>query len=94
MLMGMSRSESARFAFLLAVPVITGAGLKKFLELLTSDQVIVWSTVAGGAVVAFFSGLIAIHFMISFVRTHTLWPFIWYRVILAAFVLFVVYFGG
>jgi len=93
MLMGLTRSEAARFAFLLAVPVITGAGLKKLLELLTSDEVIVWSTIAGGAIVAFVSGLIAIHFMITFVKRHTLWPFIWYRIILAALVLFVVYLG-
>jgi len=94
MLLGLSRSEAARFAFLLAVPVITGAGMKKFLELLTSDSTIVWSAVAGGAITAFLSGLVAIHFMISFVRRHTLWPFIWYRLVLAAFVVFVVVFGG
>ena len=94
MLLGLSRSEAARFAFLLAVPVITGAGMKKFLELLTSDSAIAWGSVALGAFVAFVSGLIAIHFMISFVRRHTLWPFIWYRLTLAAFVVFVYVFSS
>ena len=94
MLLGLSRSEAARFAFLLAVPVITGAGMKKFLELLTSDTTVVWSAVAGGAVAAFLSGLFAVHFMIGFVRRHTLWPFIWYRLVLAGFVIFVFTFGG
>lgn len=93
MLFGLSRAEAARFAFLLALPVITVAGLKKFLELITSDSVITWGSVLLSAGAAFLSALLAIHFMLSFVRKHTLWPFIWYRIILAGFVVFVVVFG-
>jgi undecaprenyl-diphosphatase len=93
MLLGLSRAEAARFAFLLALPVITGAGLKKFLELITSDGAIAWGSVLVSAGAAFVSALVAIHFMLSFVRKHTLWPFIWYRIILAGFVIFVVVFG-
>ncbi len=94
MLMGLTRQEAARFAFLLALPVITGAGLKKFLDLISSDEVVVWGSVLIGASVAFMSALLAIHFMLTFVRKHTLWPFIWYRIILAGFVLFIFYFGS
>lgn len=93
MLLGLSRSEAARFAFLLALPVITGAGLKKLLELIVSDATVPWFPVAVGSVVAFVTGILAIHFLLAFVRTHTLWPFIWYRIILAAFVVFVFFFG-
>lgn len=93
MLMGLSRAEAARFAFLLAIPVITGAGLKKLLELIVSDGTVAWGPVVIASVVAFFTGLFAIHFLLSFVRNHTLWPFIWYRIILAMFVLFVFFFG-
>ena len=93
MLLGLTRSEAARFAFLMAVPVITGAGLKKFLELLASDEQVLWLPILIGAAVAFATGLAAIHFMLSFVRNHTLWPFIWYRIILAAFVIFIFVFG-
>ena len=93
MLMGLSRTEAARFAFLLAIPVILGAGTFKMLELITTDAAVDWVVVGVGAVVAFFVGLGAIHFMLSFVRKHTLWPFIWYRVILAGFVIFIVVFG-
>lgn len=93
MLLGLSRVEAARFAFLLAVPVITGAGLKKFIEMIVSDEVVAWFPVLIGAGVSFFVGLAAIHFMLQFVRTHTLWPFIWYRIILASFVIFITVFG-
>lgn len=93
MLLGLSRSEAARFAFLMAVPVITGAGLKKLLELMMSDGTIAWGAVAAGAVTAFLTGLLAVHFMLSFVRKHTLWPFIWYRIILACLVMLLYWFG-
>jgi len=93
MLLGLSRVEAARFAFLLAVPVITGAGLKKFIEMIASDEVVAWLPVMSGAVVSFVVGLVAIHFMLKFVQTHTLWPFIWYRIILASFVIFITVFG-
>lgn len=93
MLMGLSRSEAARFAFLLAVPVILGAGSKKLLELIATDGAVSWTPVIVGSVAAFLTGMLAIHFMLAFVRRHTLWPFIWYRLLLAGFVVFIVLYG-
>jgi undecaprenyl-diphosphatase len=93
MLLGLSRYNAARFAFLLSIPLILGSGLKKLLELITADVTVVWSPIIFGAITSFVIGLLAIHFMINFVRNHTLWPFIWYRIILAAFVVFVTFFG-
>ncbi|MCD5381909.1 MAG: undecaprenyl-diphosphatase UppP [Candidatus Pacebacteria bacterium] len=93
MLLGLTRGEAARFGFLLAVPVILGAGVKKCIELLSSDVVVAWVPVGIGAVVSFVVGMLAIHFMLSFVRRHTLWLFIWYRIVLAGFVVFVYTFG-
>ena len=93
MLMGLSRSEAARFSFLMAVPVITGAGLKKFIELLSSEATVQWSTVLVGSIVAFIVGLFAVHFMLRFVQRNTLWPFIWYRIILALFIVYVTVLG-
>lgn len=93
MLLGLSRAESARFAFLLAVPVLLGAGFKKFIEMISSAEVVAWVPVISGSVIAFFAALFAVHFMMKFVRTHTLWPFIWYRIILASFVIFITVFG-
>jgi len=93
MLLGLSRSEAARFSFLLAIPLMLGAGSKKMLELLSASGEVAWIPIGIGALVAFVVGLCAIHFMITFVKKHTLWPFIWYRIILAAFILFVVFFG-
>ncbi len=93
MILGLTRYESARFSFLLAVPLILGAGAKKFLELISSDSSVDWILVGTGSLAAFVVGLFAIHFMLSFVRRHTLWTFIWYRIILACFVIFIFVFG-
>lgn len=94
MLLGFSRSDSARFSFLLAIPLILGAGSKQILELLSSPVEIVWLPMIIGAVVAFVVALLAIHFMITFIRNHSLWPFIWYRITLAALILVVAFFGN
>lgn len=93
MLLGLNRIEAARFSFLLAIPIIAGSGLKKLLDLMMSTDTVNWSGLALAAVVAFLAGLFAIHFMLSFVRRHTLWSFIWYRILLATVVVFVFYFG-
>lgn len=93
MLLGLTRHEAARFAFLMAIPVIAGAGMKKILELMQTNESVSWGSVGIGALAAFFTGLFAVHFMLKFVRTHSLWPFIWYRIILAGFVVFVLIFG-
>jgi undecaprenyl-diphosphatase len=93
MLLGLTRSDAARFSFLLALPVILGAGGKKLFELISSPVPVSWVALGAGALTAFAVGLCAIHFLITFVRKHTLWPFIWYRIILAAFILFVTFFG-
>jgi undecaprenyl-diphosphatase len=83
MLLGLSRIESARFSFLLAIPITAGLGFKKILELATSTGSVSWLMIFLGMTISFFSALIVIHFFLSFIRRFTLWPFIWYTLILA-----------
>lgn len=91
MLLGLSRNHAARFAFLLSLPLIVGAGMKKLLELLTSDSIISWVPITMSAISAFLVGLLAIHFFITFIKRHTLWIFIWYRIILAFSIIVILY---
>lgn len=93
MILGFNRNDAARFSFLLALPVILGGGTKKLLDLVSSHTPVDWVPLGVGALVSFVVGLCAIHFMITFVKKHTLWPFIWYRITLACFVLFIAFFG-
>lgn len=93
MLLGLSRLESARFSFLLAIPITLGVGIKKLLDLMVLDGEVVWLPIAIGAVVSFISALVVIHYFLAFIRRHTLWPFIWYSITLSCLVGYVAYFA-
>lgn len=86
MMVGLSRYEATRFSFLLSIPIIAGAGLKKFLDLLATSDAVNWTSLGVGFMVAFVVALVVIHYFLRFIRTNTLWPFIWYTLILAGFV--------
>ena len=91
MLLGLTRIEAARFSFLLAVPIIAGAGLKKLIDLIMVNGSISWLPIIVGSSVSFVVALFVIHFFLAFIGKHTLWPFIWYKLMLAAVVAFVLF---
>jgi undecaprenyl-diphosphatase len=92
MLLGLSRYEASRFSFLLAIPITLGVGIMMTLELLEAGGSVNWMFVAVGATVAFSTALLVIHFFLQFIRKYTLWPFVWYGVILAGLVGYVHFF--
>jgi undecaprenyl-diphosphatase len=85
-LLRLERADAANFSFLMATPIIAGAGLFEGRHLI--HEGITGDVVAGFVTAAIF-GLIAIVGLIRFVRTRTYEPFAWYRVILATFVIVV-----
>jgi len=92
MLLGLSRYESARFSFLLAIPITLGVGIKMNLDLLKRGGEVDWVMIGVGATVAFFTALVVIHFFLKFIRRYTLWPFVWYGIILAGVIGYVTLF--
>jgi undecaprenyl-diphosphatase len=81
------REEATRFSFLLATPVIVGAGLKTLLDTRTLNELLtVPQLVLIGFAASFLSGYVAVAFMMSFLRTHPLTFFVFYRVALAGLV--------
>lgn len=93
MLVGLSRYEASRFSFLLAIPITLGVGIKKSLDLLALDGAVSWGPLFVGATVAAVTALIVIHFFLAFIRKYTLWPFIWYGIILSGLVFYVTFFA-
>jgi undecaprenyl-diphosphatase len=90
--LGLSREAATRFSFLMATPVIAGAGIFELKKLAAGE---VASDVNGGAiaigfVAAVVSGLAAIHVLLRFVRNHPMTIFVAYRVALAAVVIIVI----
>ncbi len=85
---GLTRDDAVRFSFLLSVPILVGSGLKKLFEIrsvvLDSGQ---GSVLLVGSVTAFLVGLVSINFLIKYLKNHNLNVFVWYRVVLAIFLL-------
>ncbi|PLZ95442.1 undecaprenyl-diphosphatase [Fischerella thermalis CCMEE 5268] len=85
---GLQRETAARFSFLLGIPAITLAGLvelKDFLDQGFVDTGIA-SLVVGVISSAVFSYL-AIAGLLRFLKTHSNWVFIWYRLIFGILIL-------
>jgi undecaprenyl-diphosphatase len=74
--------ESARFSFLLAIPVILGGGTKEMLDL-AGERGLEWELLAG-VVVAAVSGYLAIAFLIKALTRYGLRPFALYCFIVGA----------
>jgi undecaprenyl-diphosphatase len=81
---GLKREAAARFAFLMGIPIIAGAGLWKASGLVTGrvgdvDLIVL----IAGVVAAFISGWLAIGFMLRYLRDHSTGIFIAYRLVAA-----------
>jgi undecaprenyl-diphosphatase len=77
--LGLARDEAARFSFLLALPVIVGAGL---VQLITSEGLTGGAALAAAVLTAFLIGYASIGWLLGFVRRYPLYPFAAYVVVL------------
>lgn len=88
LLFGLSREESIKFAFLLGIPVILGAGIKTLMDIGTSNfGEFINTPLILGFFAAFFSGLWAVKFLVRYLSKKSFIPFIIYRLLLAAIIL-------
>lgn len=87
--LGLNKDEAVKFSFLLSFPILFGAGLKKLIDvrgdLLSGDFGV---SLLLGSITAFITGLLAIRFLIKYLKNHNFNIFIWYRVALAVIILF------
>lgn len=86
-LLGYSRPIAAEFSFFLAIPVMFGASLIdliKYSGVLTVPNIIVLIV---GMVTAFLVSVLAIRFLMNYIRQHDFKVFGWYRIILGIIVL-------
>ncbi|KAA3660365.1 MAG: hypothetical protein DWQ04_19650 [Chloroflexi bacterium] len=79
---GLDRSISARFSFLLGTPVILGAGLLSVIDIITApEQVYSTGVYIAAFLAAGISGYACIAFLISWVRSHSLYVFAAYTAV-------------
>lgn len=89
LLLGLKRQEAASFAFVLAGPIIAGAGAKKFLEVLTSQSIknADFNFFLVGMISSAIFGFLTIKYFLRYLQTQTLHPFVVYRVILGLIII-------
>jgi undecaprenyl-diphosphatase len=80
MFRGLSRGDAARFAFLLATPVILAAGLFKAHDLVTEGHGI-YGQILVGSVLSGVGAYLSVRFLIRYFQTRTLTPFAVYCVL-------------
>ena len=90
MLTGVSRSASSEFSFFMAIPIMLGASLLKILKFMlegfraSSFEIILLLI---GITVSFAVSMVAIKFLMEFVRKHDFKPFGIYRIVLSLMVI-------
>jgi undecaprenyl-diphosphatase len=87
-LLGIAREDAANFSFLMATPIIAGAGMLEVHKALKEGLT---SQLGLGFTASAIFGLLSIALLIRYVRTHTYRPFAIYRIIAAIFVIIVAF---
>lgn len=90
--LGMERREAARFSMLLSIPTILVAVTVTGRELYDSGNIVLGLEAAIAAALAFLTAIIAIALMMRWLMRSTYTPFVLYRLILGAGLLYLVYF--
>ncbi|MGH3347374.1 MAG: undecaprenyl-diphosphate phosphatase [Nocardioides sp.] len=80
--LGYEREAATRYAFLLAIPAVVGAGLFELQEIPHGDNAYGWGPTIVATVVAFVVGYAAIAWLLRYVATRSYTPFVLYRVAL------------
>lgn len=80
LLVGLSHEDAARFAFLLATPIIGGAALLKLPNLFSTQQAILGESVVG-AICAAITAYFSVKFLVKYFQKDTLVPFAIYCLI-------------
>ncbi len=86
-LLGASRNVAAEFSFFLAIPIMLGASLLKIVKFGFQFTALEWQVLLVGMVVAFIVSVIAIKFLMGYIRKHDFTAFGWYRIILGLLVI-------
>lgn len=87
LLLGFDRQSSARFSFLLSIPLIMAAGVLKGIELAEYGSEALITDVLIGTGLSFIAALICIKLFLAMLERIGMWPFAVYRLILGVLLL-------
>lgn len=89
--LGYDRAGGAKVAMLMSIPVILASGVLVGLDVMTSDGPAVGMDAAIGALFAFVSALAALTIMMRLLNSVSFTPYVIYRVVLGAILLWIAY---
>jgi undecaprenyl-diphosphatase len=82
--LGYDREAATRYAFLLAIPAVVGAGIFELKEIPHGDNTYGWGPTIVATVVSFVVGYAAIAWLLRYVSTKSYLPFVVYRIALGS----------
>jgi undecaprenyl-diphosphatase len=85
--LGYRREAAARYAFLLAIPAVVGAGIFQLGDVTRGDSPYAIGPTVAATLVAFVVGYASIAWLLRYVSTRSYLPFVVYRIALGALVL-------
>lgn len=89
-LLGYEREAATRYAFLLAIPAVIGAGLFELKDVPNGENLYGWGPTIVATIVSFVVGYAAIAWLLRYVTTRSYAPFVLYRVALGVATLILV----
>lgn len=90
-LFGLSRTVATEFTFFLAIPVMFGASLLKIVKFGLSMSLVEFGLLFVASLVSFVVSIIAIKFLLAYIKKNDFKAFGWYRIVLGLIV--IVFFG-
>ena len=93
MIIGVGRTAAAEFTFYLAIPVMFGASFLKLLKFGFAFTASEAAALILGMIVAYAVSIIAIKFLMNYIKKHDFTVFGWYRIVLGVLVLIMMFAG-
>lgn len=87
LLIGVSREVAAEFTFFLAIPVMFGASLLKLIKFGLAFTAVEFGLLMLGCVVSFVMSIIAIKFLMGYIKKNDFKVFGYYRIVLGAIII-------
>ena len=89
--LGLKRDVAARFSFLLSIPAVLASGLFELIDSLDYLSESMMTNLAVATIVSAISGYLAIDFLLKFLKKHTTFLFVYYRIAIGVFILILLF---
>lgn len=93
LMLGLDRAASARFSFLLSIPIIILAGGYETLKLVEEGKGVPWDLLLIGTLVSAVTAYLCIHLFLKLLERIGMFPFVLYRLFLGCVLLYLIYFS-